>query len=240
MAETDTKYGLPALKEMFPGLASEPDPSDKHFVAGDDLRLVGRVVFTSGGTDDRPMLECDYGVKIIVHRSFPRSLPRVYSTDGQISKDYHTYPSSEHLCIGAPIELREILLQDPTLRGYVAGALVPYLYRHRYTIECDPEGPPGWKDLEHGTRGLLQYYGDKLGVSNYGACVALLHQAGMTQQKRGRRVRCPCGSGMTLFECHYERMLALRRSVGREAVWKAYLHLKNSKAPPPESPSPDA
>lgn len=183
------------------------------------------------------MLACNYEVKIIVPRAFPRSVPRVYSTDGQVPKNYHTYPSSDVLCLGAPLELRAIVLQDPTLAGFVTGALVPYLYRHRYTVEHDGNGPPGWDDLAHGSRGLLQYYGDKLGVSDYGACVALLHQAGQLQQKKGRRVRCPCGSGRTLYECHYERMLAIRRSVGRKAVWDAYLLLRDLKAPPPESKS---
>lgn len=237
LTEAAAKHGLLALQGMFPGLAAEPDPGDKHFTAGDDLRLVGRVVFTSGGADDRPLLECDYGVKVIVPRAFPRSLPRVYSTDGQIQEDYHTFSTGE-LCLGAPLELRTILQQEPTLLGYITGALVPYLYRHQYTIAFDAKGPPGWEDLKHGSHGLLQYYGDKLGVSDYIACVALLHQAGMRQQKKGRRVRCPCGSGMTLFECHYEQMLALRSTVGRDAVWRAYLHLKSLKAPPPNSPAP--
>ena len=234
MTDLAAKYGLPALHELFPGLVCQPDPDDVHFVAGDDLRLVGNVFFTSGGTEGRPILECNYGLKIIVSRAFPNALPRIYSTDGQIQKGYHTFPSSAELCLGAPLELREILLQDPTLPGYVTGALVPYLYRHRYTVERETEGPPGWEDLAHGTPGLLQYYNDKLGVSDYGACLVLLRQAGQRQQKKGRRVPCICGSGKMLYKCHYERMLNLRRSVGREAVWNAYLHLRKSKAPPSE------
>lgn len=214
---------------MFPGLVCKPDPDDKHFVVGDDLRLVGPVVFTSGGAEERPMLECDYAIKVIVPRAFPTQLPRVYSTDGQILKDYHTNPTGD-LCLGPPLQLHAILREEPSLIGYFVGAVVPYLYRHRYTVLHGGEDPPGWTDLAHGAPGLLDYYEAELDVRGYRACLALLRHAGQ-KQRTGRRAPCPCGSGRSLNACHYKRMAALRQSAGRAAVWRAYLDLLEQGPP---------
>lgn len=216
----------------FPGLALAPDSTDHQYRRDDEVRVVGPLAFTTQERPDRPSLTWAYEIKVIAPRAFPSELPRVYSIDGQVPETYHTNPTKD-LCLGPSLQLHEILREDPTLLGYVTGAVVPFLYRHRFTVLYPGVDPPRWGELDHGTPGLLAHYGERLGVDDYGACLALLQQASQRQQKKGRKERCPCGGGGTLFECHYERMAALRQSVGRGVLRDAYTELRRSGPPKP-------
>lgn len=234
LAEPAERYGLPALRAAFPGLTPGQIAEDPHFERGDRLCVLGHLGFETPELEDRPSLTWTYELKLIVPRSFPCDLPRVYSIDGQVPREYHTNPNGD-LCLGPPLQLQEILREDPTLLGYVMGAVVPYLYRHRFTVLFPGREPPTWGELEHGTPGLLGYYERRLGACGYAACLALLRHGGM-KQRTGRRSPCPCGSGRSLNACHYSRMADVRQSAGRAAVWRAYLELRD-QGPPRRQPA---
>lgn len=240
LPEPGKRFGVQALLSEFPGLALAPDFADDQFVRADAVRMVGVLAFTTPERDDRPSLTWTYEIKLIAPHAFPNELPRVYSIDGQVPGTYHTNPTGKNsgptgdLCLGAPLQLHEILREDPTLLGYVTSAVIPYLYRHRYTVLYPGNEPPSWGELDHGTLGLLAHYRERLGVDSYGACLTLMHQAAQIQQKKGRKVRCPCGSGRTLFDCHYKQMLYLRKTIGRSALMDAYRDLHLCGPPPPK------
>lgn len=230
LADHGARFGVPALVAEFPGLALAPDSTDQQFRREDEVRVVGHLAFTTLEQEDRPSLTWSYEIKIIAPRTFPSQLPRIFSIDGQVPENYHTNPAKD-LCLGPSLQLHEILREDPTLLGYVTGTVVPFLYRHRFTVLYPNADPPRWGELAHGTPGLLTYYGDRLGVTDYGACLALLRPAAQRQQKKGRKEECPCGSGRTLFECHYKQMVELRKSVGRGVLRQALTELQRSGPP---------
>jgi hypothetical protein len=220
---------LGALLEKYTGLAVRPSESDAQYTSTDDVRLIGRLAFRSVEMPGLPQLEISYRLKIVVPRSFPEALPRVYAVDGCIPRDYHTNPAGD-LCLGAQIHLRAIVRRNPTLLGFVDGCLVPYLYRRRY-IEVFKTEP--WGELEHGSRGLLHYYRHILGTKSARACVGLL-RLGAMRRRIANKLRCPCGSGERVGRCHNRRINGLRSSCGRRALREAQAELERQIAIEPQ------
>ena len=213
---------LSELLDKFPRLSVQPDGTDGQFTENDELRLVGSLALDNVELTNLPRLEGSYRIKVIVPRAFPAALPRVYEVGGSIEQGYHKWTDGT-LCLGAPLDLRAILTQTPTLLGFVSNCVVPYLYRHRYreVHHTDP-----WSDLRHGSAGLLQYYDHLIGTSDPRACLEYLHLGGL-RKRVANKYPCPCGSGLRLGKCHHLRLNRLRDYLGRSALRAARKELKH-------------
>ena len=59
---------------------------------------------------------------------YPDGLPRINETGGKIDCNYEHVFTDGTLCLGVPIEMRRIFVQQPTLLGFVNRLAVPYFY----------------------------------------------------------------------------------------------------------------
>ena len=149
----------------------------------------------------------------------PRAPPIVRETAGRIpwEADRHVFPDTGIACVVLadgfwfeyPCGLELVDFMKTPLRSYLAGqALV--------------ERGEGWPNGEwgHGLKGVLQFYGEVLGVSDLGAVIDLLRV--LAAGKPRGAWRCPCGSGKRIRACHEEVLLQLHERVPqrlREDRW---------------------
>ena len=138
-----------------------------------------------------------FDIELIIPFDYPKNLPRAYEASGEIACEYEHVFDDKKLCLAVPIEERLIFHQEPTLFGFVNRLLVPYLYGYCYwrKYKIHP-----FDESAHGTKGIVQYYCDKLKLDNeisVLAIISFLYEHGY----RGHHL-CPCGSGIKVRNCH--------------------------------------
>src|SRR5688500_15736505 len=112
--------GLSRFLSEYPGMSLAPSRTP-------DTVLSGLFEFQATGAGHH--VEDAFHLKIIVPRSFPADLPRVFETGSRIPRpgDYHVNPD-ETLCLGSHLRLKKALLTDPSLMEFAAKCIVPYLF----------------------------------------------------------------------------------------------------------------
>lgn len=123
-------------------------------------------VLTDGSTDivfrgtfefvakfkDEPEVHDSYSLEIRLPDNFPADLPSVKELDNKIPRDgkHHVNPD-ETLCLGSPLRLKMLLRDDPTISGFAANCIIPYLYW--ITTKKFAVG-----ELAHGDTGIIADY----------------------------------------------------------------------------------
>ena len=131
------------------------------------LTLIGEFSF-SAKLEGCQEISDSYSIRCSIPARFPEKLPYVYEIGGRISNDFHTFKGGS-LCLGAPIRLKLILAEDPTLSGVFKNLILPYLYNHSYK-EKFGELPVG--DLAHGAPGLVYDYEKLFNAKGASACLS--------------------------------------------------------------------
>lgn len=145
-----------------------------------------------------------YQVEISIPPDYPAAPPSVTETGGMVPTDFHRFPETGNLCLAAPVELVRVFARDRTLRHYVNGLLIPYLFSFTYFRE---HGQMPHGELGHGTIGLFEYYRDFFAIHPILAMKLLkLLADGSTPPL----MRCPCNSGRRLRDCHGPKLDELR------------------------------
>jgi hypothetical protein len=182
------------LVEKYAGLNLVEESVDRRLVSGD---LCFSAEFEGQVIDD-----C-FSISLVLPQEFPACPPRAFETGGRVPRvaDYHVYPSSGELCLGAQFQVRMVFAERPTLVGYVDRLLVPYLYWISHWLQFNRKP---WEELAHGGRGLLEAYNDYFGVSGHVATLKLL--MAVRDRNFRRDQMCPCGSGRRIRNCHRERL----------------------------------
>ncbi len=174
-----------------------------------ELRLEGRIECRVSGFGHEN-IPIEYKVRILVPKGFPRAIPTVFEIGGKIAPDYHKLENGS-LCLGAPIILKSLLLQHPTLVGFINYQLIPYLFNHHVYVKTG-SCPVG--ELPHGTSGLIEDYARILNVSSTNECIAMLRLLG-TKKRLANKQACPCRSGRRVGRCHNNILNPMRRLLGR-------------------------
>ena len=184
------------------------------------LEPKGRVVLSGPfeiREDDRVL--DSFEIEIEPDPESPRAPPIVRETAGRIpwEADRHVFPDTGIACVVLadgfwfeyPSGLELVDFMKTPLRSYLAAqALV--------------EQGEGWPHGEwgHGLSGVVEFYGEVLGVSDVAPIIDLLRVLASGKPRGGWR--CPCGSGRRIRACHHEVLLQLHDRVPqrlREARW---------------------
>lgn len=114
-------------------------------------------------------------------------------------------------CLGSPLRILIKLRQNPTFTGFIANILVPYLYAMSHKLRYGGEFV--FKDLEHGSPGLLADYREILQIDSIDQVLPTLKALG--QKKRlANKQPCPCGCGKRLGVCRFNDRVRRLRAAG--------------------------
>lgn len=173
----------------------------------EDGRTVITGPYTLDASYDGIRLAEDFDLQLTIPANYPESLPRARELSGIIASSYEHLFVDGSFCLGVQGELLIAQLKDPSLArlydGPVRSYLYSYLFHKRY-------GRYPFGDRAHGTKGILQFYGEFFSETDPIKTWRLLMSA-CTEEYRGH-LPCPCGSGIAGRKCHGDAVLRLKRS----------------------------
>lgn len=147
-----------------------------------------------------------FEIELSIPHAFPDILPRVKETAARIERSYPHINRDGMLCLAVPVEQRRILLEQPSLLGFVNRLVIPYLYGYCYWKQ---HGKHPFAEQAHGEEGIVQHYIDTLHLADELAVLAVvcfLYEHGY----RGHH-SCPCGSGLKVRKCHGPALRSLHQ-----------------------------
>ena len=166
-----------------------------------------------------------YEIRVDVPANFPWEEPIVFETGGRIPKlvDRHVFPKNGNCCLGV---WEEWLLTAPdrSFETFLTGRLHDYFVSQSW-FEAKGKWPYG--ERSHGEEGIIESYAELLGVGNDAGVIAD-HLRLLSKATAKGHVRCPCGSGLRLRDCHKDRITEL---AGRICPAMAKRMLARTKKP---------
>ncbi len=183
--------------------------------AGRNLVIVGTFRFSAQPSSGIEITD-SYNLRLYVPDNFPQNLPEVTEVDQKIPRDgqHHVNSLDGTLCLGSPLRLLLKLSIEPTLSGFAAECLVPYLYAISHKLRFGGELP--FSELAHGTPGALQDYTDVFRLKIPSQAKAALSLLGI-KTRLANKLPCPCGCGRRVNQCSFnERLRLFRGLAGRK------------------------
>lgn len=167
-----------------------------------------------------------YKIKVIISGGFPNDEPMVFEEGGRIKRiaNLHVFPKHGNCCLGV---WEEWLLTTPeqNFECFLTGPLHDYFVSQTY-FSVHEEWPYGQR--AHGTVGVLEAYGDLLGIPpNEKTIIDYLRL--LSRQKIKGHALCPCGSGKRLRQCHSEDLHRLSQVVPTSIAKRMYRKIVSAK-----------
>lgn len=207
--------GLDEFLRDYPGMAIRP-------MSAESLRLKGNFAFTADHFAHGQVTDT-FELQIEIPAAFPKRIPTVIETGGRIPRepDFHV-DSGGSLCLGSHLRLSLHLREQPTLPGYAARCIVPFLYA--MSLKLRNGGPFVFGELAHFSSGLLTDYAELFALPTTEQARYALSL--LTLKKRAANKRpCPCGCGLRLGRCKYRDRLARYRKVASRRWFHRQLQL---------------
>ena len=167
--------------------------------------------------------DCDEIDRFQIEISFPEGinrLPAIREIGGRIPRDadHHINAGTGDICTDVP-EL--ILLRgQPSLVEYLDGP-VRNFFLSQIIVASGKTWPFGQWD--HGKKGLLQAYGELVGVTEERQVRAYLDY--VASKKVKGHWPCPCGSMKRVRDCHAKLIAELRERIPRRSAASAWKRL---------------
>ncbi|HYE19730.1 MAG TPA: hypothetical protein VEA69_14870 [Tepidisphaeraceae bacterium] len=215
---TTDPIGLDQFLAAYPQMAVRPSP-------GTHLRLKGTFAFCAEHGDHGRI--CDaFELLVEVPPSFPQDLPVVKEVAGRIPMrgEFHIN-GDRSLCLGSRLRLLLKLRAAPTLSGFAARCLVPYLYA--ISKKLRDGGKLVFGELAHYGSGMLADYAQLLGLKVPDQVRGALALLG-TKRRVANKLRCPCGCSLRLGRCKFNRRLAQFRRLASRTWFKRELALAHT------------
>jgi len=174
--------------------------------------LKGRfLVYGNDGPSDTPNGVFDfYQIKAGVTAGFPEEEPVVFEEGDRIPRtaERHVFPKDGNCCLGV---WEEWLLTAPDHRfaTFLTGPMHDYFVSQTY---YEAQGAWPFGERSHGKLGVLEAYGDLLGLPPDEKTIAVYLRLLSRQTIKGHSL-CPCGSGRRLRKCHVDELEHLRRMI---------------------------
>jgi len=184
--------GIQEFLQNYPGMVIRPTGERSA------LTLVGTFDFSAKSGQSEEISD-SYRLLILVHGSFPRSIPEVREIENKIPRDgEHHVNSDGTLCLGSRLRLLLQISFKPTLCGFAELCLIPYLYAVSYKTKFG--GAFLFSELPHGASGELLDYVDLFGLKKPEQARSVLQLLAM-KKRLANKHPCPCGCGHRLGKC---------------------------------------
>lgn len=214
---------IPASWQLAEALARQPGltlaPSQTS-----DVLIEGELRCHRIGPDD-VVIDEPYAVKIRIPLGFPRVLPVVWETAGNVPKTFHRNKPDNSLCLGSPISQRLAFEAAPTLWGFIDRVIVPYFYSYAYFVRF---GRAPFGELDHGAVGLEDDVRRLFCLPRGTDSQEFLRLASLKRRHANKR-RCPCRSGERVGRCHAASVHGARQRLGRFICKLEYEYLKEQR-----------
>jgi hypothetical protein len=164
-----------------------------------------------------------FQIAISLPHDFPRSIPVLRETGGRIPrvKDRHINPESGEACPIVPEEWLLLPIEQRTVMAFLDGP-VRNFFIGQALVERGLPWPYG--ERNHGRPGLIQSYGEMLGITDEAAIPDYLDC--LSHQRIKGHWNCPCGSGRRLRDCHIKDLKTLQRRIPRLVAQAAFDRLR--------------
>lgn len=172
------------------------------------------------------LIERTYHLRLVFPYDYPKKLPKVLDKGEYFPRhlEYHTY-SDGSFCLGSELKLKSILREDHSITAFFEKIIVRFLYSVSHRIEF---GNYPYGELAHGEQGLIDDYGEMLGLKGKQQVLHALQALGY-RKREANKLPCPCGCGLRLGRCNYRFILNKFRNIERRRWFK--LHLSESFTP---------
>ncbi len=189
------------VRQVTEAQARHPNIRLLRYPAG-EWRVEGSIGFSTGQGED--MIEDSYNLDIVFPADYPASPPVVYEQDGKVGDAFgHVNPEGD-LCLGAPVEVRRRFAEHKDLLRFIDEQVIPYLFACSYKRRF---GRVPFGELQHGTVGLLEYY---MSFFDTPAIEAMRLLKCLADDFAPPLMKCPCGQGGKLQECHGPKLAAIQ------------------------------
>ena len=198
-------------KEIFDLVNKHPGLSARLTASGYEISGVFEFCATHNGV----LIQDEYQLLMRIPLDYPKNLPYVFERGKKIPEGFDHVSYDGTLCLGVPMEIRQSLLEDPSLGGFVERYLISYLYSASHFRK---HGTYPYGDRGHGVDGIYEYYYDLFGIKDRSVVHQLLLLV-YEDSYRGHHL-CPCGSKLKLRKCHGPSLMriALNKELKSQAM----------------------
>jgi len=161
-----------------------------------------------------------FKVLIEFPENYPKSLPRVFETDGRIphSRERHineidvpVYGAKKgSACLFVPEEMSKYCPEGSSFVDFLKGPVNDFFL---WQIEYELSGNPSVKGRGHGVEGTIEFYKEKIGTDDLHEIIKFVNY--IARDAKGHWP-CYCGSGQKLKNCHYVKVMNFKKQVSRK------------------------
>lgn len=155
--------------------------------------------------DDAGPLD-SFEVCMAIPLDFPFGEPLVWEVGGRIPRiaDRHVFEKDGNLCLGV---WEAWLAKTPSVSfaAYMDGPVADYFFGQSLV---DIEQPWPFGERDHGLPGVLDAYGEVLGLDADLEAIKSYLLSLASRSLKGHH-RCPCGSGRRVRDCHWDQVRTL-------------------------------
>ncbi len=196
--------------EKYPGLRCH--------VEHNQLIISGTWPVYNNYPEEQEWLE-DFLIKIIFPNNYPDDLPKVYEIGNRIKRkdaNTHFYPDPDnYACLFYPTEryLHFPVNKPFPFKKFLEEPVKSFFFSQIYYIYCN-KWPFG--ERSHNIKGLLEFYGEKLGIPCDKKSVSKALFYLLKPQIKGHWC-CPCGNNK-LRKCHVENFRSLNNKIPKNII----------------------
>jgi hypothetical protein len=163
-------------------------------------------------------------IELVVPENFPDSTPILRETGNRVPpiSDRHINDLTGEACPLVPEEWLLLPLEQRTVSSFLEGP-VRNFFIGQSLVERGEPWP--WGERPHGRPGLMQAYGEMLGIDDENTILRYLEY--LCHKEIKGHWQCPCGSSMRLRHCHIENIRELQRRIPCNVARSAFARLKS-------------
>ena len=193
------------------------------------------LIWFAGSFDlrDQGVLWERFQIRLCLPADYPTGIPMVWETGGRIPRlaDRHVL-SNGALCLFAPEDREWVWPTGAGFDAFLRGPLRDYFIGQTY---FEQHGSWPFGDRSHGADRLLEVFRERIGVSDLVQLEQYLFVISRTTFCG--HLRCPCGSGKRLRDCHADQLLDLHRRLPRPQAQQMWKWLRNARQASRATPS---
>ncbi len=166
-----------------------------------------------------------YSILIQISKNYPVELPKVYETSGKIPRkiDRHINSSLGDACLFVEDERWEIWPLNTSFKVFLEVPVHNFFLYQAY-FELMGHYPHG--ERNHGIKGKIEYYFEKLNVNSEKVVLKLLESA---SKPLSHREQCPCGNKKKFKYCHLPALTKIRANSNSQVLENTLNELKQRR-----------